>query len=329
MDLLYAEKGSKMNTNVLGTKRHWSWGVFLVLLGLNILAAFAIQPYLTVLQRFSSQTGANASTGGVPFWLAMLISIAQSAVVCGIGLLLANRIGLGLPFVEGWIKRKPVPTNFGKIVAIAWIAAVGCAVSIYFLSTVVFDPPMYALLAEKGVAVPQAADMPPLFGLLASYFAGVSEETFCRLLGMSLVAWLGGLLFHDSNGRPRAAVMWVAIIALALEFGIGHLRSAAGMGWPMDPLIITRALVLNGIVGVAFGWLFWKYGLESAILAHALADVIIQAMIPFTAMWQGEPARTVAIAGVVIVILATLIWAGRSLITANRKDTQGGALKAA
>ena len=318
-----------MNTNVLGTKRHWSWSVFLVLVGLNILGAFAIQPYRIALQSFYGQAGANGSTGGTPFGLEMLMVSVQYAVFCGIGLLLANRIGLGLPFVEGWINRKPVPMNFAKIVAIAWIAAVGCAVGLYFLSSVVFDPPMIALLAKQGIAVPQAGYMPPQYGLLASFYAGVFEETFCRLLGMSLVAFVGGLLFHDSSGRPKAAVMWLANIALALEFGIGHLRTAAGLGWPMDPLIITRSLVLNGIGGLAFGWLYWKYGLESAMLAHFLADVILQAMIPFTAMWQGEPARTVATAGVVMVILVTLIWAGRSLIPADRKDTQGGALKAA
>jgi len=318
-----------MNTNVLGTKRHWSWSVFLVLVGLNILGAFAIQPYRIALQSFYGQAGANGSTGGTPFGFEMLMVSVQYAVFCGIGLLLANRIGLGLPFVEGWINRKPVPMNFAKIVAIAWIAAVGCAVGLYFLSSVVFDPPMIALLAKQGIAVPQAGYMPPQYGLLASFYAGVFEETFCRLLGMSLVAFVGGLLFHDSSGRPKAAVMWLANIALALEFGIGHLRTAAGLGWPMDPLIITRSLVLNGIGGLAFGWLYWKYGLESAMLAHFLADVILQAMIPFTAMWQGEPARTVATAGVVMVILVTLIWAGRSLIPADRKDTQGGALKAA
>jgi hypothetical protein len=27
-------------------------------------------------------------------------------------------------------------------------------------------------------------------------------------------------------------------------------------------------LLLNGIVGIAFGWLFWQYSLEAAMLAH-------------------------------------------------------------
>jgi len=29
---------------------------------------------------------------------------------------------------------------------------------------------------------------------------------------------------------------------------------------------VVRAVVLNGIVGIATGWLYWKYGLESAMV---------------------------------------------------------------
>jgi hypothetical protein len=32
--------------------------------------------------------------------------------------------------------------------------------------------------------------------------------------------------------------------------------------------VIIRALLLNGIAGIGFGWLFWQYSLEAAMLAH-------------------------------------------------------------
>jgi len=35
--------------------------------------------------------------------------------------------------------------------------------------------------------------------------------------------------------------------------------------------------VLNAVAGVAFGWLFWKYGLEAAMLGHMSAHVVMQA----------------------------------------------------
>jgi membrane protease YdiL (CAAX protease family) len=36
---------------------------------------------------------------------------------------------------------------------------------------------------------------------------------------------------------------------------------------------------LNGLAGVAFGWLYWKRGLESAIVAHFSADIILHVLL--------------------------------------------------
>jgi hypothetical protein len=37
----------------------------------------------------------------------------------------------------------------------------------------------------------------------------------------------------------------------------------------------VRAILLNGVVGVATGYLYWRYGLEAAILAHFSADIVL------------------------------------------------------
>jgi membrane protease YdiL (CAAX protease family) len=51
----------------------------------------------------------------------------------------------------------------------------------------------------------------------------------------------------------------------------------------LNPLVITRALVLNGVGGLAFGWLYWKQGLESAMIAHFSADVVLHVITPLAA----------------------------------------------
>jgi membrane protease YdiL (CAAX protease family) len=33
--------------------------------------------------------------------------------------------------------------------------------------------------------------------------------------------------------------------------------------------------VLNGIIGVAAGYLFWRYGLEAAMIAHFCGDMML------------------------------------------------------
>jgi hypothetical protein len=296
----------KMNKIVLATKRRWNWKVFFVLVGLIIPASFAILPYALNQQ--------NLSLGWEILVLDRLInSILPIVLLGGIGLALANRIGLGMPFVERWTKREPSPYRFHNIVAMAWITAVALVLSSIFLHGVVFDPPLHVMLGQLRITIPEAAQTPPVYGFLAAISAGITEETLFRLFGLSLLAWLGGLLFHDSDGRPKPFVFWTANILFALGFGVAHLPAQANIGLPINPLVVTATMVLNGIGGLVFGWLFCTFGLESAILAHILADIVRHSLIPFISMQQGEAAKYLAIAGLVVAILAALIWAYRSL----------------
>jgi len=300
-----------MKKVILATKRDWNWKVFFVLLGLIIPASFAIVPYSLHLQ--------NVSFGWDVLVLDRLVnSILPLGLLGGIGLVLAHRIGLGMPFVERWVKREPIPYSFRSIAAIAWITAVILVLSSLFLHAVVFDPPLNTILEQLGLTMPKGADTPPLYGFLAALSAGITEEALYRLFGLSLLAWLGGLLFHDSDGRPKPIVFWTANILFALAFGAAHLPTEAAIGLPLNPLVVTATLVLNGIGGLVFGWLFWMFGLESAMLAHFLADAIKLTLIPLVTIQEGETARVLTITVLVVVILVTLFWASQSLVKEGR-----------
>jgi membrane protease YdiL (CAAX protease family) len=39
-------------------------------------------------------------------------------------------------------------------------------------------------------------------------------------------------------------------------------------------------VLLNGVGGLVFGWFFCKHGLESAMLAHFGADLVLHALAP-------------------------------------------------
>jgi len=308
-----------MKKFVLETKRPWNWKVFLVLAGLIIPAAFAIVPFSLHRINAYSEAGTNA-----PEWQVIVVNALINGLIIsllgGLGLLIANRIGLGMPFVEGRVKHEPIPYPFRNTVAIGWIAAVGFALSILILQNWVFGPPMQALFEEIGYIVPEEAVTPPLYGFLAAVSAGITEETIFRLFGLSLLAWLGGLLFHDPDGRPKLAVLWTANILFAVAFGAAHLPGAATIGWPINTLIITRTLVLNGIGGLILGWLFWTFGLETAMLAHFLTDVILYTLLPIISLQESDTARYIAVAGVTIVVLLTLVWAWQILAAKKSKQ---------
>jgi hypothetical protein len=167
----------------LKTNRPWNGKVFLVLVGLIIPAAFAIVPFSI------HQLNAYSETRAVtPGWETLVVNALINGLIIsilgGIGLLISNRIGLGLPFVEGWAIRKPVPYRFRSATAISWISGIGFVLAILILQNWVFGPPMAALFEEIGYTVPEEAVSPPLYGFLAAFSAGVTEETLFRLFGL-------------------------------------------------------------------------------------------------------------------------------------------------
>lgn len=103
-----------------------------------------------------------------------------------------------------------------------------------------------------------------LLGRLA--MGGVAEEVMFRWGVMSVVAWVA----ISVGGLPPVSGMWTAIVAAGLLFGVGHLPGVAAAGVRITRIIVAAAVVLNTVVALAFGWLFWQYGLLAAIVAHAL-----------------------------------------------------------
>ena len=64
-----------------------------------------------------------------------------------------------------------------------------------------------------------------------------------------------------------------------MVFGLSHLPATAALT-TITSLVIFRAVLLNGIAGIIFGWLFWKKGLEAAIISHFVADIVLLVIFP-------------------------------------------------
>jgi membrane protease YdiL (CAAX protease family) len=48
----------------------------------------------------------------------------------------------------------------------------------------------------------------------------------------------------------------------------------------ITPEVVLLALALNGIAAVSFGYLYWKRGLEAAMIAHFCADFVLYVVGP-------------------------------------------------
>lgn len=106
-------------------------------------------------------------------------------------------------------------------------------------------------------------------------YGGIIEEVLMRLGVMTLIVWV----LWKIHGALVPWVYIVAIVLSALLFAVGHLpitfQILCQPGTDCTVLVV-RSLLLNGIGGVGFGYLYWRHGLSAAMLAHMLTHVLMQ-----------------------------------------------------
>jgi hypothetical protein len=120
-------------------------------------------------------------------------------------------------------------------------------------------------------------------GFLASFYGGIGEEVLLRLFFVPFLCLLiiGAmkLLGYANKWKATDNIVWVSVIVAAIVFGLGHLPGTAAI-LPITPPVVLRAVLLNGIGGVVFGWLFFRKGLEFAMISHFSLDIVLHVFLP-------------------------------------------------
>jgi len=201
-----------------------------------------------------------------PLWVISLASVAQSALIVALaswaGAALAPRLGLRAPLFEAAAGARPLwPALQPQLVpgVLAGLVAGGLLIAV-------------GRFAPSALAAVQASFSPPL--LARVLYGGITEEILLRWGVMTVLLWLAWRFVQQRRGPPRAAITWLAIVLAALLFGIGHLPAAAALVGTLDSSMVAYVIGANAVFGVLFGFLFWRHGLEAAMLAHAIAHVV-------------------------------------------------------
>lgn len=90
---------------------------------------------------------------------------------------------------------------------------------------------------------------------------------------MTVLVWMAWRLLQRRKGTQRIVYIWLAIVVSALLFGAGHLPVAAAQVEELTSDMTVLIVGASTVFGVLFGYLFWRFGLEAAIIAHAFAHV--------------------------------------------------------
>jgi hypothetical protein len=186
-----------------------------------------------------------------------------------LGAWLAPKVGLDAPLVRAGMEKRPLkPILRDQVPAALLLGLVMAAVLL------VYGTYYGSKLAVGGGAPGPGLEIPLITRIL---YGGIVEELMLRWGVMSLFVWLAWKVSPSRGGTVPAWCCWLGLSLSSLLFAAGHLPVLFALQASASAELVGAVLIGNSIGGMLFGWLFWKRGLEAAVMAHALAHVFAAA----------------------------------------------------
>uniref|UniRef100_B8HL48 Abortive infection protein n=1 Tax=Cyanothece sp. (strain PCC 7425 / ATCC 29141) TaxID=395961 RepID=B8HL48_CYAP4 len=207
-----------------------------------------------------------------PLWVIKLFSLIQPTVLLSIavvlGVVLAPQVGLSAPIAEAIVARK----SLRPAIRVQFLPGmIGGLVGAVLLAILQFAAKQTLPLNFIVKAEELSQGTPFLTRIL---YGGITEELLLRWGMMSLFVWIGWKIFAKAQGKPSAFCFIGGIILSALLFGLGHLPLAFALATPVTAAVIVYVIAANAVFGFIAGYLYWRQGLEAAMLAHVLVHVV-------------------------------------------------------
>ena len=246
-------------------KENWKSIVFFIVAGLIggfFIGIDLLESYPPEIKQQVIDEMIASGVGGIPVDLAMgVLTSYQGAgygLVLGVvGIILGKKIGLWKNEIS--IRKKPLLITLG--VGVLGGLVMILADMLYFNNHL--------------PAIKELYNFKPTFAYIVGcvLYGGVIEEVMMRLFFLSLIAFLLYKIFERKQEKPSVRILIIANIIAAILFAAGHLPATLIL-FGNDPMLLIRCFVLNGGFGLLFGWLYRKYGLRYAMIAHAGCHIV-------------------------------------------------------
>lgn len=209
---------------------------------------------------------------GLPVWGLKLLSFVQPTILLSIavllGVFLAHKVGLSAPLAEAISNKMAISPAIQPQLLPGMIGGLAGGIVLTALqwSAKLLLPPNFVMKSEV------LSSNTPLFTRLL--YGGITEELMLRWGLMTLLVWIGWRFFQR-QAEPSTLCFIVAIALSALLFALGHLPLAFGLETQVTASVIGYIIVGNSIFGLIAGYLYWRQGLEAAMIAHILVHIIM------------------------------------------------------
>lgn len=234
----------------------------------NVLLPLIVLVCLTLFTQLGSLAGTFDGNFLSAVGPSALVLCAVTIPLAASGLILGKKIGLGAPLLTDLLDR--VPGSGRRLSTDAWLSALlglglGVVLLLLRFATRSYLPPELPELGHRGISG----------GLLVSIGAAVGEEVWLRLGVMTILAWILLRLRGGHNVSP--AIGWFAVTGSALAFAAMHVPQLASYG-AANSVGVTATMLGNTLVGVLFGYLYWRRSLVAAMVAHLAVDLVLHVL---------------------------------------------------
>jgi hypothetical protein len=212
-------------------------------------------------------------------WVLKLLSLIQPTILLSlavfVGIVLASKVGLSAPVAEAAAANRQLSLVFRPQVVPGLIGGLtgGAAILLIWISCKPFLPPIFV---TRSLAFGNLLPLPTRL-----LYGGFTEELLLRWGVMTLLVWAAWRLLQRGQGKPRAIYFVSAIVISSVVFGLGHLPIAFALSSEVTSSVVFYVIAANAVFGLIAGYLYWKKGLEAAMLAHMMAHVVLVTAVYF------------------------------------------------
>lgn len=195
-------------------------------------------------------------------WPYLILPTINLLVAVVVGTVLHEKVNLRVPLLQR-ITDSTKKSSIKGIVPYGLIGGIisGASITVIFLA---FTPTLSAEFMDK-IATSQIS-------LFTRVFNGaVTGEILHRFGFMTFLVWLG----HKMSGQLTPSTYWTAIIASIVLFAAAEISPMLMMGNTISMGHLLYQIPITAISVTIAGWLYWRKGLEAAILAHVTANIIL------------------------------------------------------
>jgi hypothetical protein len=244
---------------------------YILILALWLGGMLLLRPFVPVLMEVMGAK--SAALAGPRPWTVSAIPLALILVGC----FLHRRSGLpALPLAE-WVMtpravRGPRPRVWVPGFVAALVSVALGAVGLLLEGMMHHQAPMIARLLSGNM--PHALALKVLaIAPIGALAAGLNEEALFRFAVMSIAMGLIGGTRRGGRPGGSSLAFWLVNVLQAALFGYLHVASGL-VASSAGGVVLQTAIASQTWVGLILGYVYRRWGLESAMFTHFVADTI-------------------------------------------------------